>query len=297
MPIRPRAACLVMTLACFAWAAPIAAQGAPADEREAAAALDERAEAAAKALEKGLKSKDPGERRTAVLAASDIPHAKVAKALGKAAGDKDMSVRIAAFDALGTLGQEDALEALHRVARKAKQMKDEPAALAALYRAIGRHGAKDSIDVLLDDPWLTMDDTVVKARVYALGNVREVESVEGLFSLMNLARPLPGEDAPFMPHFRVALARLTGTDQTTNKSLWQDWWREHEQGFAVSPEAAPMPAELQQPWDEFWRVDGARGADGRDGGPGQAGEDGADGRPGHAGGRGGDGGAGGSGGG
>jgi HEAT repeat protein len=261
-------------LACLTWTAPVPAQDGPAeDEQAAAAALEERATAATKALEAGLKSKDAAERRAAVLEVTGISHPVVARALGKAAGDKDSSVRVAAFDTLGTLGQEDALKELHRAAKKAKQMKDDPAALAALYRAIGRYGDKSSIEVLLDDPWLSMDNVAVKARIYALGNVRDTAAVEGLLSLTNLARPLPGEDSPFMPHFRVALARLTGTDQSTNKSLWQKWWRDNKQGFKVPEQAVPMPAEMQAPWHEFWdaRDNGARGADGA------RGQDGADG--------------------
>jgi len=69
---------------------------------------------------------------------------------------------------------------------------------------------------------------------------------------MNKGNPARGEDSPFMPDFRVALARLTGTDQTTNKSLWQSWWNENKKGFQVAAEAPPMPDELQSRWDEYW---------------------------------------------
>ena len=63
-------------------------------------------------------------------------------------------------------------------------------------------------------------------------------------SMMNKGKPLPGEDAPFAQDFRLALAQLTGTDQTGNKSMWQSWWNKNKKGFKVSADATNLPLEL-----------------------------------------------------
>lgn len=220
-------------------------------ETSAGGPTQEQADAAVKALKEGLASKEAATRVAALRAAADVPHADVAKAVAAALKDKDDNVEIAAMEALGKMRTPDGLKELIRAASDKKLRKDARL-FSTLLKAIGRHGDPSSIAVLSESPWDNTDTAVVRARIYGLGNIRDVKAVEALMEMMNKGNPLPGEDAPFMPDFRVALARLTGTDQTTNKSLWQSWWKDNKKGFKVSDEQLAMPAELQAKWDEYW---------------------------------------------
>ena len=209
------------------------------------------ADAAVKALKEGLASKEAATRVAALRAAADVPHADVAKAVAVALKDKDENVEIAAMEALGKLRTPEGLKELIRAASD-KQLRKNARLFSTLLKAIGRHGDPSAIAVLSDSPWDNTDTAVIRARIYGLGNIRDVRAIDALMEMMNKGSPLPGEDAPFMPDFRVALARLTGTDQTTNKSLWQTWWKNNKKGFQVSDEQLAMPADLQAKWDEYW---------------------------------------------
>ena len=247
--------------------APLAAQDKPRDAKEAAPAVSaEQAAAAAKTLKEALASAEIPARVNALREAGAVDHDEVARVAGGALTEKDESVRIAAAQALGGMTCKESLIALHRGAEKEKNVKDSKVA-AALFKAIGQHADPSSISVIVNEPLKNMDADVVRARVFALGNIRSKKSVEELMQLMLLGNPTPGQDSAYMPTFRVALARLTGTDQTTNKDLWQTWWRENKARFEVAAEPGEMPAELQTVWNEYWGVPAA----GKDAGrPGEA---------------------------
>jgi HEAT repeat protein len=229
-----------------------AAQDAGRSEPEQQGPTPEETEAAVKLLEEGLKSKEPAERVAALRAAASVPADPVAKAVAPALKDKHADVAVAAMEVLGEMQAPDALKELHRHAKGDKSLPKDARLYATILKAIGRHGDASSVEVLSDNPWSNTDATVVRARIYGLGNIRDLKAVEALLEMMNKGKPLPGEEAPFAPDFRVALARLTGTDQTENKSMWQSWWNENKKGFKVAEQAAPLPGELQARWDDYW---------------------------------------------
>ncbi|HEX5010755.1 MAG TPA: hypothetical protein VFY71_10155 [Planctomycetota bacterium] len=250
MLARILATCVVLG-ACLA---PLAAQAEPARGQAAAPAVTpEQAAAAAKALEKGLAAAENGARIAALREAAAVDHDEVAKVAAKALIEKDEGVRIAAAETLGGMSCKESLTALHRGVEKKQNIEDSKVA-AALFKAIGRHADVSSVPVLGADPFKNLDADVVRARIYSLGNIRSRKAVDELMKLMLLGNPTPGQDSPYMPVVRVALVRLTGTDQTTNKDLWQAWWRENKDKFEVAAEPAAMPVDLQTQWDEFWGV-------------------------------------------
>lgn len=267
------------TLAILLLAVPALAQQPAA----ASGPTSEQIKAAAEACKAGLKAKSPAERIAAIEAAARVDADEVAKEIADGLRDKDDSVDLAAMKALGAMHAEGALKELHRLAKSAdRKLQDNAKVYGSLLRAIGQHGDKSSIEVLASDPTANIDAGVVRARIYGLGNIRDKESVETLIKLMSLGNPTPGEDSPFMPDMRVALARLTGTDQTTNKSMWQEWWNKNKKEFQVAELPVRLEPELQQKWDSYWGNDvaalpGERGRDGTDGGKGQ---DGGPGKPG-----------------
>lgn len=217
----------------------------------------EEIKAAVAACKEGLKSKEASERQAAVEAAAKVDADAVAAEIAHAMKDKEDSVAAAAMKALGSMHSKDALKELHRHAKGAdKKLIDNGKLYGTLLRNIALHGDKSSIEVLGDDAMKNTDADVARARIYGLGNIRDKAAVEKLIDLTSLGNPLPGEDSPYMPDVRVALARLTGTDQTTNKSMWQEWWNKNKHSFKVSEMPPELAPELQRQWDEYWAGNG-----------------------------------------
>lgn len=207
-------------------------------------------DAALKDLAAGLASKEPADRTAALRRALLVPAPEVAAAATAALKDKSPDVQVAAMELLGTIRTPDGLKQLVRIASD-KALRKDARLFSTSLKAIGRYGDKSSISVLADSPWDNTDASVVRARIMSLGNIRDTASIEALMSMMNKGGPPIGEDSPFMPDFRLALARLTGTDQTTNKSLWQSWWNKNK-GFKVPADPPALTSDLQTRWDEYW---------------------------------------------
>jgi HEAT repeat protein len=232
----------------------------------------EEIKAAAAACKEGLKAKEPADRIAAVQAAAKVDANAVADEISPAMKDKDETVAAAAMKALGGMSCDESLKELHRVVKNAdKKLQDNAKLYATLLRSVGQHGDKSSVDVLAEDVTKNLDAEVVRARVYGLGNIRDRSAVEKLMDLTNLGNPTPGEDSPFMPDVRVALARLTGTDQTTNKSRWQEWWNKNKKDFKVAEKPPELPPELQRQWDEYWAGTGIKPAEKKSEGGGDSG--------------------------
>jgi HEAT repeat protein len=230
-------------------------EAAPARQASAPRAAGPTAEqiaAAVKALQTGLASKDAAERVAALRSAAQVPSAEVAQAAADGLRDKSPEVELAAMETIGALRTPEGLKELQRLASSNKALRKDAKLYSTLLKEIGRHGDPSSVQVLADNPWENTDASVVRARILGLGNIRDVSAVEELIAMMNKGKPLPGEDAPFMPDFRLALARLTGTDQTTNKTMWQSWWNKNKKGFKLSADPPALPGELQSRWDEYW---------------------------------------------
>jgi hypothetical protein len=249
--LMPRSPALLL-VSLLAFAAPLAAQdhapklpGGPTPE-QVKATVDE--------LKSAEKSTKVDEHIAAIGRASAVEDPDVVRALDSGLYDKDEAVKIATIKAFGHMQTPDALQSLHRLA-KSKKLEKDSKPLAALYRAIGMHGDRSSVEVLAADIPSNLDVAVVRSRIYGLANIRHIDAVEALIKAMNLGNPLPGEDSPFMPDVEVALARLTGTDQTTNKSLWQEWWNKNKKDFRVAPTPPELPRALQEKWDDFWGND------------------------------------------
>jgi hypothetical protein len=225
-----------------------AAPAPPTEEEVAIAVAD---------LTRAIEIADAGERAQAVERNAGVTHAKVAKVLARFLKDKDLDVRLAAIDALGRTPCPDALKELNRLGGDAK-VRENPAQLAALFKAIGRHGSPDSLKVLTNDAWKNVTETVVQARLYAIGRIRTKAAVSELMDLMSTDPTLPWQTSPYMDHFRVALAALTGEDRGTDKDSWREWWNGAEKSLKVSKQPGKLPDDLQSRWDGFWKLTAKR---------------------------------------
>lgn len=209
-----------------------------------------RVKAAVQELDVAFKSGTRDEKLKAIQKQSEVVDAEVAKALGKGLSDKDQDVQRSTIEALRWMEHPAALDELHRAARTRKELRKDPALFAALLRAIGQHASPKSVEVLKDDVWAVVEHGVIEARILGLGQIRTRESVEALMDLMKVAGPQRIQNV--MPHFRLALARLTGVDKGQSQALWQDWWNGNKSQLEIAQEPARLARELQFQWDRYW---------------------------------------------
>ncbi|HZL98995.1 MAG TPA: HEAT repeat domain-containing protein [Planctomycetota bacterium] len=219
-----------------------AARTAPSEEEISLAVAD---------LAHAAELTDPVERALAVSRNAGVASPKVVKGLARFMKDKQAGVRLAAIDALGLTAHADALKELHRACQSDAKLREDVSLHAALLKAIGRHASPSSLKVLAEDAWKVIDDRVIQARLYAIGNIRTKAAVALLMELMNTDPTTPFQQSPYMEHFRVALAALSGVDQREDKEAWRAWWREAEASLKLAPEPR-LPAELQPRWEQFW---------------------------------------------
>jgi len=245
-PEKPGAPGAGTTPAAGATTAAPSAPAAPAPPTEEAVAI------AVADLTRAVDAADAGERAQVVARNAGVAHAKVAKALARFLKDKDPGVRLAAIDALGRTPCPDALKELNRLPGDAK-LRENAEQLAAVFKAIGRHGSPDSLKVLTSDAWKNTADTVVQARLYAIGRIRTKAAVSELMDLMSTDPTLPWQSSPYMDHFRVALGALTGEDRGDNKDAWRDWWNGAEKSLKVNKEPGKLPGDFQRRWDAYWK--------------------------------------------
>ena len=219
---------LLMTAALFL---PAQATDAPDPARPDPA----RVERALTELEQAFKDGEAEDRARAISACRDLPDAEIVKWVEKGLRRKETEVRDAAIETLRFLEHPDALKALESTCRRDKKLRKEPEAFAALLRAIGQHGNPSSIEILLtDDVWAVQDRNVVRARLYALGHIRDERSVHALMGEMKSAGRVRLQ--PFMNDFQLALMVLTGDDQGQSQDLWMKWWNENKKKLEISPE-------------------------------------------------------------
>jgi hypothetical protein len=205
------------------------------------------------ALEKALAKGAPPEGAPLALhAAIDVVDPRVIEVIAsKGLRHADPAVRSAAVDALGRMEHPDALAALHAtLERDRKQLKEEPPRLAALLRAIARHGSESSIPVLTEDIFQSPDRGILTARILGLARIRSPKSVEELFKLMRLAPRQRVND--YMEDFRLALVALTGVDKGTDQQLWLEWYGDHKSKLEIAPDMPELPRELRRRWNAFW---------------------------------------------
>jgi hypothetical protein len=202
------------------------------------------------------KGKSP-ERISALDAAGNVPDAKVIEWVAKGMRDVDGAVSAKSVETLRFMEHPAALEALHAFYRQsAKRLEKDEEGMTRLLKAIAQHRNKRSIEILADDPFVTVSNPILEARILGLGNIRAVESVEALMSLLRSAGRV--KVGPYMPDFRLALMRVTGADQGVDQEAWLKWWSDHKKDFKVAAEPPPLPPQMQYRWDTYWGTDGMR---------------------------------------
>ena len=177
---------------------------------------------------------------------------KVVSAIEKGLKDKEIPVQAAAADALGRMPHGDSVEALQRFYKaEVKRLKDDQTLMPVVIKAIGRLGSEKSIEVLSDDIFMQRTFPAIQARLLGLGNIRSKKSIDALFTMMNKVGT--NQLDTYMEPVRLALMRLTGTDQGPSSQAWMAWWRGAEKGFEM-PKEAKLPEAQEKAWNDYWEI-------------------------------------------
>jgi hypothetical protein len=225
----------------------------------------EQVQAAVEALEEAFSQGEAGERVRAIEAGAGIAAAEVVQAIARGLDDKEASVRTAALSALRYQAHPSALEALHAAYRKAARKKIEDKELAELILAIGQHASASSFELLSGGALDRTREHSTRARIRALGRVRDPRAVEELIALMNKAgRGRGGAGGLFERDFRLSLWALTGTDEGAARESWMRWWNDHKRTLTLPEEIAVEPRQLAVQWRALWSESGKERATGNE---------------------------------
>jgi len=207
-----------------------------------AAPSEEDAKAKVEGLKKALKGADEKEKKAAIAACADCPHALVVAALAPVMVTENDDLRIEATKALGKMkGNADAAKALHG-ALKPNEKHDN--VLKAVFTGIALVNHVSSVAVCekwIDDRLDLRDSDEVPGVIHAfdvLGFLKHKASVEVILDLCN-KKKVSGENAgtgggyklKCGKHAEASLVRLTGQEAFGDLELWKDWWKKHAGEF------------------------------------------------------------------
>jgi hypothetical protein len=210
----------------------------------------ERVKAAVADLDKAFKEPEARTRIQAIERNASVLDPQVIDRIARGLRDREADVKRSAIEALRGMDHAAAVKELEVAAKTEKPLREDPVLYAALVRAIGQHASKTSIAVLCEDVGSLPDREVVRARILALGRIRDARSVEALIGMMRIAGP--GKVDEVMEDFRLSLAVLTGVDQGASPAKWTDWWNGNKGKIEVKPEPPRLSRQLQSRWDVYW---------------------------------------------
>jgi hypothetical protein len=204
-------------------------------------------------LKAALKQRDPAVRMTTINDATRVLDAEVVKYIGKGLNDSELTVRMAAVEALRYMKHPDAVKTLESKIKRDRKVHKDAEYYSILLKAMSQHGNPSSISILKDKAFANTEDSIVIARIYGLGHIRSKESIEAIIDLMTSAGRKKAN--PFMSHFRISLMMLTGVDKGKTREPWFQWWNDNKKTFELPKEPPLMPKQLQNRWDRYWGYD------------------------------------------
>ena len=195
--------------------------------------------------------KDSAKQIEALNGVARVPHPDVVKAAEPGMTSKYPEVRRATIELLGAMRDPAALKRLLRHAKKSKRDLAKDADMHVLVtKAIGRHGSPLALKFLGDGMLNARTPNVIQARILSIGQIRDRDAVAILLKQMKASDYRKVQN--LMPHFQLALMRLTGHDAGSNPTLWQTWWRSLPKDWQVAPEPGLLPKSFQLRWDGYW---------------------------------------------
>ena len=223
-------------------------------------AADEVEDAALQGLTDAFGGESVPDQIAAIRAAQATNTEAVSKAIAKTGLEsKDLSVQIAAMEALGSMNNPESVKALHHLYRAHASLQKDEAFFVTLLTEIGRLGDPSSVSLLVNQPFKNATQNTGRARIYGLGNIRTREAVEGLIHGLMLQGPqargvFGTRQDVLLPDFRTALTVLSGEDQGGDRALWTAWWRNNKKDFEIEADMPVIPAQLEKRWEDFWQM-------------------------------------------
>ncbi|HIG86890.1 MAG TPA: hypothetical protein EYQ25_07600 [Planctomycetes bacterium] len=215
--------------------------------------LKEQAEAAVERIDAAFKDKtiEASQKGNALRAETGVLHELVIKRIAKSLKHKQPLIRDAAVESLGGMIHPKSLEALlSHGKRDRKMMVKQEEYHVAWIKAVGRQQDEEALEALTHQLFSYPTSAVIQARIFAIANIRSVESVGTLIQLMTVtdARRINNH----MQNMQTALIRLTSIDRGKNVQSWTAWWRKSKKNYELPMKPPIMKKQMQARWDRFW---------------------------------------------
>jgi hypothetical protein len=118
--------------------------------------------------------------------------------------------------------------------------------------ALGQKADVKALPILTDKLHVTnRNDKPTRARILAIGRIRDVKSVEALIAMMNSGRGRRSH--PNMKEINLCLQILTGADVRSNRDDWQAWWNDNKKGLKITKEEQEATTKkARATWKVLW---------------------------------------------
>lgn len=216
-------------------------------------ASPERIQVALAALDEAFDQKQPDLRVAALLEHGWIDDEQVIRRVVMGLYDKHMGVRIVSVECLEGMTSDRSLAALTRFfERRHHKLRLDVELWPRIFRALGRRQDPAAIPALLTGVRGQMEALTLRARFFALANIRSTESIEGILTV------LEDLDSHYrdrsLPDARTALYVLTGQALEGNSEQLREWWSAAGDGFVLPSQAPRLEGESWTRWREFWEL-------------------------------------------
>jgi hypothetical protein len=198
----------------------------------------------------------------AIEYAAEVEDNKVIGEFYKLLKHESAGVRLAALEAMRFNKHDEALKRLISFGSN-KLLENDAEYLSEYIYALGQKANKKAAKLIKNDLVMTSahDENVLKARVYSLGRIREVDSIETLLKLSQSGggggrRGRGGKTAKMRVEIQTSLAVLTGIELGNSVLDWTSWWSDNKRSFKM-PEAESKidDRKLQAKWDSLWMTE------------------------------------------
>ena len=239
----------------------------PATDSDTPPAIEEElkidpAEALAK-IKAAIKSESDVVILDAIAYAAEVEDKKIIGEFYKLLKHQSIDIRLAALEAMRFNKHDEALKRLLSFGSN-KLLENDAEYLAEYIYALGQKADKKAAKLIKNDLVMTSahDGDVLKARVYALGRIREVDSIETLLQLSQSGggrggrRGRGGATAKMRVEIQTSLSVLTGVELGNEVLDWTNWWSDNKRSFKVTKAEGKIDdRKLQAKWDSLWMTE------------------------------------------
>ena len=240
----------------------------PATDSDTPPAVEEElkidpAEALAK-MKAAIKSESDVVILDAIAYAAEVEDKKIIGEFYKLLKHKSVDIRLAALEAMRFNKHDEALKRLLSFGSN-KLLENDAEYLAEYIYALGQKADKKAAKLIKNDLVMTSahDGDVLKARVYALGRIREVDSIETLLQLSQSGggggggrRGRGRTTAKMRVEIQTSLSVLTGVELGNEVLDWTSWWSDNKRSFKVTKAESKIDdRKLQAKWDSLWMTE------------------------------------------